>query len=100
MTNPPAPAWARESAVLRLGGDAAGVEITPDWAFAGSTGRSVRVALIDSGIDADHPMLGDSIDAEHAIDFSVGDDGSVVTEIGPHGDVFGRLRRDHPRLGA
>lgn len=33
-------------------------EITPEWAFGGSTGRGVKVAVIDSGIDADHPLVG------------------------------------------
>ena len=28
------------------------------WAFDGSTGAGVRVAIIDSGIDADHPRIG------------------------------------------
>jgi subtilisin len=33
-------------------------DITADWAWAGSTGRGVRVAVIDSGIDAEHPAVG------------------------------------------
>lgn len=89
MTSTARPAWARESAVLRLGDDATTVEITPEWAFGGSTGAGVRVAVIDSGIDADHPALEDSIDVDGAIDFGVGDDGTVVATTGPHGDVFG-----------
>jgi subtilisin len=28
------------------------------WAFAGSTGARVRVAVIDSGVDGDHPRVG------------------------------------------
>ena len=29
-----------------------------EWAFAGSTGAGVRVAVIDSGVDGDHPRVG------------------------------------------
>jgi hypothetical protein len=29
-------------------------EITPDWAWGGSTGKGVRVAVVDTGIEHDH----------------------------------------------
>ena len=29
-----------------------------EWAFGGSTGAGVRVAVIDSGVDAEHPRVG------------------------------------------
>jgi subtilisin len=32
-------------------------EITREWAWGGSAGRGVRVAVVDTGIDADHPAL-------------------------------------------
>lgn len=32
--------------------------INPEWAWGGSTGAGVRVAIIDSGLEADHPALG------------------------------------------
>ena len=32
--------------------------INPEWAWGGSTGAGVRVAIIDSGVEADHPALG------------------------------------------
>lgn len=35
--------------------------ITREWAWGGSTGRGVRVAVIDSGIEADHPALDDAV---------------------------------------
>lgn len=31
---------------------------TREWAIAGATGRGVKIAVIDSGIDADHPRVG------------------------------------------
>ena len=33
-------------------------ELSRDWAWGGSTGSGVRVAIIDSGIEGDHPDLG------------------------------------------
>lgn len=30
-----------------------------EWAFGGSTGAGVKVAVIDSGVDATHPMVGE-----------------------------------------
>src|SRR5512134_2031823 len=35
--------------------------INRDWAWGGSTGRGVRVAVIDSGVDHNHPAVGDSV---------------------------------------
>lgn len=32
--------------------------ITQDWAFGGATGRGVRVAIVDSGIEDGHPLVG------------------------------------------
>ncbi len=32
-------------------------EITPEWAWGGSRGADVRIAVVDSGIEHDHPAL-------------------------------------------
>ena len=32
--------------------------ITPEWAWGGSTGAGVKVAVVDSGIDPSHPAVG------------------------------------------
>src|SRR5262245_65464600 len=32
--------------------------VTREWAWGGSKGRGVRVCVVDSGIDADHPLVG------------------------------------------
>ncbi len=83
------PAWSRESVFLQLPDAPTDNHWSPEWAMGGATGAGVRVAVVDSGIEADHPMLDDCVDAEGAIDFSVGSDGAVIATPGPHEDVFG-----------
>ena len=64
-------------------------DLTPEWAWEGADGSGVRVAVIDSGIDATHPRLGDCVDEEAAVAFSVGPEGEAVETPGPHDDAFG-----------
>ena len=84
------PAWSKGSVLLRLD-HAPPLDDTysPEWAFGSSTGEGVRVAIIDSGIEADHPALDDSVDVASSVEFTV-DDAGVVTRLdGPHRDVYG-----------
>lgn len=64
-------------------------DLSHDWVFGGADGSGVRVAVIDSGIDADHPELEGCVDAEGGVAFTVDAAGAVVAEQGPHGDSFG-----------
>lgn len=50
------PAAVRE---LTSSGPLAG--ITPEWAWGGSTGQGVRVAVVDTGIEYDHPAVGGTV---------------------------------------
>jgi subtilisin family serine protease len=55
------PAWSSQfiaSALRELtaAGPLGGID--SEWAWGGSTGRGVRVAIVDSGIEADHPAVG------------------------------------------
>lgn len=43
--------------------------ITREWAWGGSTGKGVKVAIVDSGIEHDHPELGDSVRGGVAVEF-------------------------------
>jgi subtilisin len=55
------PAWSQAFTAEALRSlQAAGplAQFTPDWAWGGSTGHGIRVAVIDSGIEHDHPALG------------------------------------------
>lgn len=60
--------------------------ITPDWAWGGSTGAGIKVCIVDSGIEADHPALGDAVKGGVVVERT--SDGVEVREE-PHGDLFG-----------
>lgn len=60
-------------------------DITPGWAWGDSTGRGVKVAVIDSGIEAGHPAIGH---VEGYVAITEGTDGMIYDEE-PHEDAFG-----------
>jgi subtilisin family serine protease len=60
MADEPKPAWSSQftsDALRELTAVGPIGEITRDWAWGGSTGQGVRVAIVDSGIEADHPAV-------------------------------------------
>lgn len=61
--------------------------ITREWAYGDGSGRGVRVAVVDSGVDADHPLVG-RVDEYVALDRDAGD-GEVRVTTGRHDDLFG-----------
>ncbi len=61
-------------------------DITREWAWGGSTGEGVKVAVIDSGIESEHPAIQGSIGGYVAI--HEGPEG-LVYDTEPHTDVFG-----------
>jgi subtilisin family serine protease len=75
--------------MLRMPGAISLDDVSDEWVFGGADGSGVRVAIVDSGIDADNPELGDCVDADGAIEFSVDGEGALVTREGPHDDSFG-----------
>lgn len=56
---PGVPAWGAPTASLRQ--EEFGISpmpaVTPEWAWGGSDGSGVRVAVLDSGVDGSHPMI-------------------------------------------
>src|SRR5437588_33198 len=60
--------------------------VTPDWAWGGSTGKAIKVCIVDSGIEADHPALGGMV--RGGVIVERGTDGLELREE-PHGDLFG-----------
>jgi len=61
-------------------------EITPSWAWQGSTGEGVRVAVIDSGINATHRAVGGRISGYVSIRRSPS---GLVYDEQPHRDEIG-----------
>ena len=70
----------QEEPILPLDG------VTREWAWGDSTGRGVKVAVIDSGIDADHPAIGDDVSGYVAV--TQGPDG-IEFDTAPHSDLYG-----------
>ena len=65
--------------------------LTKEWAWGGATGAGVKVAVIDSGIDADHPFVGGTaggVALEYNPDCETEDEAVRIIE-GPHEDLFG-----------
>jgi subtilisin family serine protease len=88
MTSSDLPAWSEPFAgarrdlrrSLRLKG------VTRDWAWGGATGAGVRVGIIDSGLENDHPSLNGRVVENVTVE--IGDDGPIVVPDGQV-DMFG-----------
>lgn len=61
-------------------------EITREWAWGGSTGEGVRVCVIDSGVEADHPGVGE---LAGSLTVTVDQDGIADVADDEVGDVSG-----------
>ena len=60
-------------------------EITREWAWGGADGAGVRVCILDSGIERDHPLVGP---VERAVAVTI-EDGQAVVEEDEQGDLCG-----------
>jgi len=61
-------------------------EVTREWAWGGSTGKGVRVCILDSGVDAGHPLVGQ---VQQSVAVSIDADGEVVVSDDLEGDLCG-----------
>lgn len=61
-------------------------EISPEWAWGGSTGKGVRVCIIDSGVESGHPRVGE---IGRSIAVTADDEGYSAVVDDEEGDVFG-----------
>ena len=61
-------------------------QVTREWALGGSTGKGARVCILDSGVEAGHPLVGD---LESAVVISIGEDDEVIADEDTEGDVSG-----------
>lgn len=60
----PRPAWSEQftpDAIRQLTSSGPIASLTPEWAYGGSTGKGVRVAVVDSGVEYDHPALNNCV---------------------------------------
>jgi len=62
--------------------------ITREWAFGDASGRGVRVAVVDSGVDATHPAVG-RLAGGAVLEVDADTPGGVVLREGEHGDLYG-----------
>ncbi|HYP40085.1 MAG TPA: S8 family serine peptidase, partial [Chloroflexia bacterium] len=60
--------------------------VTREWAWGGSTGKGVKVAVIDSGIETTHPAVNGPVHGFVAI--SQGPEG-LIYDTEPHQDLYG-----------
>jgi subtilisin len=84
----PLPAWslpAGRAEALALPTEWPG-RVTREWAWGGSTGKGVRVCILDSGIERDHPMVGE---LAGAVAVEVGEDEEVTIVDDAEGDLCG-----------
>jgi subtilisin len=84
----PLPAWSlRSEEAERIAAESGWPErVTREWAWGDSRGEGVRVCVLDSGIERDHPHVG-SID--RAVFVALGEDGQAVVEEDEEGDLCG-----------
>lgn len=89
MSDPQLPAYGRRSTALRLDSVVSMDDLSPAWAWGGATGQGVRVAVIDSGIEADHPDLNGCVDVDSGVAITLDSTGELVELRGPHDDSVG-----------
>ena len=84
------PAWSEPFTAERRGNLARALPfggIDRAWAFEGSTGAGVRVAIIDSGVERDHPAVGGQL--VRSVRVELGEDGTAVVDDPEAIDVVG-----------
>jgi subtilisin family serine protease len=59
-----------------------------EWAWGGADGSGVTVAVVDSGVDAEHPLVG-RVDGYAALEVDPDTDGGTTCVEDPHEDLVG-----------
>lgn len=65
-----------------------GAVVTREWAYGDGSGRGVTVAVIDSGVEAGHPLVG-SVQRAVAVTLDRSHERGTVLDEGPHDDLYG-----------
>ncbi len=60
--------------------------ITSEWAWGGADGAGVNVAVIDSGVDANHEAIGGNVKGYISVQEI---DGKIEYDVSPHNDAYG-----------
>jgi subtilisin len=66
------PAWSEQfasEAIQNLVNTGPIARLNPEWAYGGSQGEGIRVAIVDSGVEHDHPWLEDSVKGGVVVEF-------------------------------
>ncbi|MGD9094106.1 MAG: S8 family serine peptidase [Anaerolineales bacterium] len=87
------PAWSAQfqaDALRELASTGPLGQITRQWAWGGSSGEGVRVAVIDSGIEADHPAVNGSVQSGIVVEYDRSSETylRIIEEDQPE-DLFG-----------
>lgn len=61
-------------------------QVTREWAWGGSTGKGMRVCILDSGVEAGHPLVGE---IDRAVAFNRGEDEEIELVEDTEGDLCG-----------
>ena len=82
------PAWSLpQSAVDRIAIPSPLSEpVDREWAFAGATGKGVKVCVLDSGVEPGHPRVGE---LAGAVSISLDEDGAPIATEDTEGDLCG-----------
>jgi subtilisin family serine protease len=65
-------------------------ELDREWAWGGSIGKGVRVAVVDSGIDQDHPVLDGSVQGGVVVELEgEGLNKTRIEDADPSRDLYG-----------
>jgi subtilisin family serine protease len=82
------PAWSlpREAAARISLANPLPEKVDRAWAIEGSTGAGVRVCILDSGVEAGHPLVGE---VQGAVAITIGEDGETIAEEDVEGDLCG-----------
>jgi subtilisin len=60
--------------------------VTREWAWGGATGAGARVCILDSGVEAHHPLVGG---LDSAVAISLGEEDEVIVTEDVEGDLSG-----------
>ena len=79
------PAWSQNftpEAIEHLVAEGPFGKITPEWAWGESKGKGVRVAVVDSGIEHDHPAVGKSVKGGVIVEYELASQGLLSHPAG------------------